>query len=113
RPTKPVQPYGSSSLFHRDPRWWDGSDDLSIWLADRSPPSAKHAFLPFGVGPRACVGVAVSFLELQIIAATFASSFSMEAAGPDEPRPIASVTLQPDPGLALRLMPFDRLTVAA
>lgn len=104
-----VAPY----LFHRDPRWWEGGDDLSTWLADRPPPTARHAFLPFGFGPRACVGVAVSFLELQIIAATFASSFSMEAAGPDEPRPIASVTLQPDPGLALRLMPFDRLSAAA
>lgn len=104
-----VVPY----LFHRDPRWWGGGGDLSTWLADRSPPTAKHAFLPFGYGPRACVGLAVSFLELQIIAATFASSFSMEAAGPDEPRPIASVTLQPDPRLALRLMPFDRLTAAA
>lgn len=101
-----VVPY----LFHRDPRWWGDGRDLSTWFADRPPPAVKHAFLPFGFGPRACVGMAVSFLELQIIAATFAASFSMEVAGPDNPSPIASVTLQPDPGLALRLLPFDRLS---
>lgn len=104
-----VVPY----LFHRDPRWWAGSHDLSNWLVDRRPPTVKHAFLPFGYGPRACVGMAVSFLELQIIAATFASSFSMEAACPDEPHPVASVTLQSDPRLALRLLPFNRLTAVA
>lgn len=104
-----IAPY----LFHRDSRWWDDGHNLSEWFADRAPPSVKHAFLPFGYGPRACVGMAVSFLELQIIAATFASAFSMEATGSDRPKPIASVTLQPDPNLALRLMPFDRLTAVA
>lgn len=57
--------------------------------------------------------MAVSFLELQITTGTFAASFSMEVTGPDNPSLIASVTSQPDPDLALRLLPFDRLSAVA
>ena len=60
-------------LYHRDPKNFAQPDQFSI---DRTFGGA--AFLPFGAGPRACVGMGVAILELQLIALEFAAAFDLE-----------------------------------
>lgn len=77
--------------LHRDPRHWD---DPETFRLDRS--YGNKAYLPFGLGPRACVGMGLAMLELQLIALEFASAFSFGSVTPfPAARPIPSVTLIP------------------
>lgn len=77
--------------LHRDPRHWDDPDAFRL---DRS--YGNKAYLPFGLGPRTCVGMGLAMLELQLIALEFASAFSFEQVRPyPAPKPVASVTLIP------------------
>lgn len=77
--------------LHRDPRHWEDPDAFRL---DRS--YGNKAYLPFGLGPRACVGMGLALLELQLIALEFASAFSFEGVTPyPAQKPVPSVTLLP------------------
>jgi cytochrome P450 len=77
--------------LHRDPRHWQDPD---TFLLDRS--YGNKAYLPFGLGPRACVGMGLAMMELQLIALEFASAFSFGQVMPyPAPMPTPSVTLIP------------------
>lgn len=99
--------------LHRDPRFWEEPERLRLdrnWLAN-------PAYMPFGFGGRACVGMNVALIELQLIALEFALVFEprvLSAQPPSAPKP--SVTLVPPPielGLALRAPSAGRRSCAA
>ncbi|MFJ4961794.1 Pentalenene oxygenase [Streptomyces sp. ADI96-02] len=56
--------------LHRDPRWWSEPDRLvpERWLDPHSTP-VRHTYLPFGAGPRVCVGTQLGMMQLTL--ATF------------------------------------------
>ncbi|MEV0352848.1 cytochrome P450 [Nonomuraea sp. NPDC050680] len=56
--------------LHRDPRWWSDPDQLmpERWLDSRVAP-VRHTYLPFGAGPRVCVGTQLGMMQLTL--ATF------------------------------------------
>ena len=87
--------------LHRDPRLWDRPDSL---LLDRD--LSGKAYIPFGVGPRACIGMGLAWLELQLVVLQLASAFSFEIVGEDHGavRPRPSITLLP-PAMTFRAMP--------
>lgn len=77
--------------LHRDPRFWSEPDTFRI---DRS--YASKAYLPFGLGPRTCVGMGLATLELQLIALELSSAYAFGKVTPQPmPRPTPSVTLIP------------------
>ncbi len=96
---------GTSILFcqwhlHRDPRYWAAPDQFDI-TRDFSTP----AYIPFGAGPRACVGMGAAMLELQLLALEVAHSFKVSRTTDNPvPLPSPSITLIP-PSLELRLVP--------
>ena len=59
-------------LYHRDARNFEQPDSFQL---NRS--FASSSYLPFGAGPRACVGMGVALLELQLIALEFATTLSV------------------------------------
>jgi len=86
--------------LHRDPRFWEAPAEFR---PERS--FATKAYVPFGVGPRACVGMRLAQLELQVLALAFASSLTLTLADPSfRAVPSASVTLVP-PSIDLRVEP--------
>ena len=79
--------------FHRSARWWEAPDRFDI-----SRDFAAKAFLPFGAGPRVCVGMGVVMLELQLIALEMASAFELEVhSAVPAAQPKSSITLLPPP----------------
>jgi cytochrome P450 len=74
-------------------------------FAAANPARDKYSYLPFGAGPRVCVGMSFALTECVTILAGLLPAFRFEA-GP-EPRPEArfKVTLRPHGGLALRVVP--------
>ena len=78
--------------MHRDPRFW--SSDPHQFSLERSYSGA--AYMPFGAGPRACVGMGVAMLELQLLALEMSAAFEFKNARPNPaPWPKPSVTLVP------------------
>ncbi|GAB1867046.1 Probable cytochrome P450 6a13 [Camponotus japonicus] len=63
-----------------DPRYWEHPE---VFDPDRFGPDRKHsierfAFLPFGEGPRICVGMRMAQLQMKACLATFLRKYSIE-----------------------------------
>lgn len=86
--------------MHRDPKYWANPDKFDLERKFAGP-----AYLPFGAGPRACVGMGVGMLELQLLALEFAAAYELRPLAGPPPGPKPSITLIPPPmllGLRLR-----------
>lgn len=80
--------------MHRDSRFW--SNDPHQFSLERS--YNGPAYMPFGTGPRACVGMGVAMLELQLLALEMAAAYEFKNVHPvSPPWPKPSVTLVPPP----------------
>ena len=93
-------------ILHRDPRFFP--DPLAFrpdrwtesFVADLHP----QAYIPFGAGPRHCIGHGFARMELGLILATILQRYRLVwDARP--PEPFTSITLRPVGGLAARLEP--------
>jgi cytochrome P450 len=79
--------------FHRSSRWWASPDRFNL---DRD--FACKAYVPFGLGPRTCVGMGVVMLELQLIALEMAAAFDLKVlSSVPASAPKSSITLLPPP----------------
>ncbi len=98
----------SSWALHRDPRWYDAPLEFrpERWqdgLARRLP---RCAYLPYGAGPRMCIGASLAALELPILAATILARWRLAPVEGREPRPLPSINLRPLGGIWLRPQPW-------
>jgi unspecific monooxygenase len=93
-------------VLHRHRKLWRNPDmfDPSRFLPDAEPPD-RFAYLPFGVGPRVCIGAQFALTEATLVVATLASAFRIEPAGPRPVLPCAVITTQPDHAAPFRLSP--------
>lgn len=86
--------------LHRDPRYWRNPEIL-----DLSRSHSGSAYLPFGSGPRVCIGMGLALLELQLIALELSAGFEFRLLeGRPVGAPSASVTLIP-PKIELQISP--------
>jgi cytochrome P450 len=99
-------------VYHRSSKHFTSPDEFSL---DRE--HAGNAYLPFGAGARACVGMGVSLLELHLVALEFASTFDFSAlSDPRLVKPKAGITLNAPEmslGVSLRGVASDGLREAA
>jgi cytochrome P450 len=97
----------SPALLHRDARWWAEPNEFrpDRWLRrapdqpDRFDPKApgqtRGAFLPFGAGPRMCIGEQFAWAEATIVLAELGRSWRIHISPtPLSPGP-SSMTLRP------------------
>ncbi len=61
-----------------------------------APPPGRFAYLPFGIGPRVCIGAQFAMTEATLVLATLIQSFRIERADDLPVTPRAIVTTQPD-----------------
>ncbi len=61
-----------------------------------APPPGRFAYLPFGVGPRVCIGAQFALTEATLVLATMIQAFRIERADEIPVTPRAVVTTQPD-----------------
>ena len=97
----------SPALLHRDPRWWSDPDTFrpERWLTpvhgqpDRFDPKApgqpRGAYLPFGAGPRMCIGEQFAWTEAATMLAELGRSWRIHIRHPPLTAGRSSMTLRP------------------
>ena len=88
-------------LLWRNPDAFDPDNFAPQRLADRQ----RYQYLPFGAGPRICVGANFAMMQAQIILSTLLARFNFEPSGP-EPKPVMHMTIRPEPGVTLMARPL-------
>jgi cytochrome P450 len=90
----------SQWVTHRDPQIYALPEQFcpQRWVGQGPP---RLAYFPFGAGPRLCIGETFARLEGVLILASLLQRFRFRALGPELPRPIPRVTLEPRGGLPL------------
>ncbi len=90
--------------IHRHRRLWDDPDRFDPDRFDPEAVKARHryAYLPFGAGPRICIGMGFSLIEATAILAKLLPRFQFMPAGAP-PIPIAQITLRPRGGMPVTL----------
>jgi len=96
-------------LIQRDPRWFDEPESFR---PERFDPAAGHreiprgAWMPFGAGPRVCLGSHFALMEITLIAAMVLQRYRLAPVpGAPAPEPVLNITLRPATPLRLRLLP--------
>lgn len=91
-------------LLHHDARWFDEplSFDPDRWEGDLEERLPRTAYLPFGAGPRICIGRHFAMLEAVLIVSAIAARWRLEWEAAD-PEPFPSITLRPTGALRARL----------
>ncbi|HEX3535860.1 MAG TPA: cytochrome P450 [Stellaceae bacterium] len=84
-------------VIHRHRRFWNDPDrfDPERFMPDRPPPS-RFAYLPFGTGPRTCIGSAFALTELVLVLAILMRTFRISLAPHEPVNPVGLTTVQPD-----------------
>lgn len=91
----------------RHPAFWDEPDAFrpQRFLPGSPPPAHRLAFMPFGAGPRVCVGSSFAMAEALLLMALVARRFRLEPLPGVTVRPEIEVTLRPRGGLKLAVTP--------
>jgi cytochrome P450 len=84
-------------VLHRHQLLWARPEtfDPERFLPDAPPPD-RFAYLPFGIGPRVCIGAQFALTEAVLVLATLLHAFHIERADDVPVTPRAVVTTQPD-----------------
>ena len=92
--------------LHRNIGLWDNPNafDPDRFSADRVKIRSRYAFVPFGGGPRICIGAGFAMIEAAIILATVVRAFCFQPVAGHRPKPVARVTLRPTAGMPLLIM---------
>ncbi len=92
-------------ILHRDERYFDHADAFKPdrWtngLAQRLP---RFAYMPYGGGPRICLGQRFAMMEAMLVLATMLQRMDAEWQGERPITPQPSITLRPRGGVWLRV----------
>ena len=97
-----VSPWG----VHHSPAVWQNPDRFDPRRFDvqpgQFPGGHRYAWFPFGAGPRACIGMQIALLEVQIVIASILQAFTITT--PLAATPVhAAITLVPTGALPVQL----------
>lgn len=95
--------------LHRHPRHFPRPEAFAPerWAGDLQRRLPRGVYLPFGGGPRLCIGNNFAMMELVLVLATLARRWRPHVRAQDRPRPQFSVTLRPAGGMRATLMRGD------
>ncbi|MEL7131956.1 MAG: cytochrome P450 [Pseudomonadota bacterium] len=91
--------------LHRSSLLWDDPDAFHPErFADRKAVD-RYTYLPFGDGPRICIGASFALQEAVIILATLMARFRFTSVPGKDPAPVMILTLRPEGGVWLTAEP--------
>ncbi len=92
-------------VLHRHQTLWDRPDDFlpERFLPGRRETIDRFAYLPFGAGPRVCIGMGFAMREGIAILATLLRKFRLDLAPGHRVEPVQRITLRPKGGMPMML----------
>jgi len=96
----PIYALGRNKLL------WDDPDAFRPERFDDRKNIDRYAYLPFGDGPRICIGASFALQEAVIILATLLSRFRFTPVPGKDPEPVMILTLRPEGGVWLKADPL-------
>lgn len=96
-----IAPY----VLHRHRRLWDQPDvfDPARFLSAARSAIPRFAYLPFGVGPRTCIGSSFALQEATIVLAVLMRRFDLKLMPDARVWPMQKITLRPATGVPMRV----------
>lgn len=90
-------------VIHRHNSLWDDPArfDPDRFLPEREAAMPRTKFMPFGVGPRVCIGAQFAMTEATAVLATLLKHARFSWDGMHAPEPVSRVTLHPRGGMPL------------
>jgi cytochrome P450 len=100
---------------HRDARYFPDPErfDPERFSPENEKTIPKHAYLPFGGGPRVCIGNAFAMMEARLIVATIAQQFHLSLAPGHNVEPQRVFTLRAKYGMKMVATERERATELA
>ena len=102
-------PHGTLALAspwvtHRDARWYPAplAFDPGRWVSGQ-PATRPFAYIPFGAGPRRCVGEPLAWIEGTLVLSILASRWSFHSISDAEPTFRRGISLASRDGLPVRI----------
>ena len=89
--------------LHRHHMLWDNPDQFDPSRFADPKAIDRFAYLPFGDGPRICIGANFALQEAIIILATLLARHRFSLAEGKEPKPVMILTLRPEGGVWLKV----------
>jgi unspecific monooxygenase len=93
-------------LLHRHEKLWR---DPNAFMPERflapAPPPDRFAYLPFGVGPRICIGAHFALVEATLALARIIAAFRVTLTDKAPVMPVGIVTTQPDRSPMFQITP--------
>jgi cytochrome P450 len=101
-----IAPY----VLHRHRALWSRPDafDPGRFIGAARETIDRFSYLPFGAGPRTCIGAAFALQEATIVVATIMRNFDLTLAPGHRVWPQQKVTLRPNGGLPMKVDRVDR-----
>ncbi|MGJ8558909.1 MAG: cytochrome P450 [Litorimonas sp.] len=96
--------FGNLWMVHRHRKLWDQPDAFvpERFLPGADRPIGRFQYLPFGLGPRVCIGAQFAKMEAVILTALIARQYRLHLDGP-HPWPLARVTVRTEKPLMMRI----------
>jgi len=92
-------------LLHRHEKLWERPEvfDPERFAPERAAARPRYAYLPFGGGPRICIGAGFAMQEATLILATVAQRYHLSLVPGRRVEPMGLITLRPKGGLLMAL----------
>jgi cytochrome P450 len=96
-----VSPY----VLHRHETLWDAPGQFrpERFLPGSRETIGRYAYLPFGAGPRICIGLQFAMVEAVLVLSTLVRHLRFDHAGDAPPVPVHQITLRPQGGMPMRV----------
>jgi cytochrome P450 len=91
--------------IHRHKRLWEDPArfDPERFLPEREAKQVRYQYMPFGAGPRVCIGASFATLEATIMLASFVRAARFEVPAGHVAVPLSRIALQPKGGMPLKI----------
>jgi cytochrome P450 len=89
-------------LTHRDPEIWENADEFCPERFARGRKTPPFSYIPFGGGPRACIGAAFGLAEARIVIARLLQTHTFEFTN-HKIHAHMGATLEPRPGVRMKV----------